>query len=293
MFTPLSKQFTISNFLQRGLNLYELILTNWGNTGGSQDDDSQLFPNVKPFDLFPSLNGICIAPFSTVDVCTVQYSITKDAFVANAEGVVETLVSTEAPLIAPIPSPIKIALAYDGYLPKGAPVAPYGFDAWGDTYIKQGATTPSNFGALSTTVFEQPCLRLLLFPNSPPVPPLRRAPMVRTKILTYVDDGNEQLVAVFPISGRRRLRVGLRPVISLGGAVQNVRITGLNYMPGTFNVDEFQLGPASGTTALDPTSGQSISYNVQDPMAQFLLVYAMRAATTGTPNLQIFLRAED
>src|SRR5512143_1109016 len=80
---------TFADAIQLADNIYELILTNWGNRGLQQDQNngSISYPPVKSLPngsipiigdftlpLIPSLTAIAIAPRSTVDRCIINYT---------------------------------------------------------------------------------------------------------------------------------------------------------------------------------------------------------------------------
>jgi hypothetical protein len=232
-----------------GDNIYELILTNWGNRGMAQDQDrgSIAYPPVKPepdgsvpilpilgsFTLpeIPSLSAIAIAPRSDLDRCILNFtSMPQTApeleppFVGFNAGFVERygnmlateqVLSVRAPLIGQLNGPIVVRASPEHW--------------FGDHYIPDGTNTAQAFGtAIKNTpvnpdrpVWINPELRLLLYlTGKGALPPPVRAPFHQERVHVF-QGAIEELLIVVPVMGRKFVRVSYR-----SGGDQTVQITG-------------------------------------------------------------------
>lgn len=221
---------TLRDARDLGDQVYELILSNWANTGARRDPNnaSVIFPPVRtlpsppiiPADAqfllppIPSLSAIAISPRSLVDRCIIQFannaqvaaSVQAKSPVPNSPLLeTEQVLAVGAPLIGQLPGPLVIRAAPE--------------ETFGD-HLRQDATSPDYttpthpFGtALPTNptgpgelVFITPELRLLLYltPSSPTLPPLIRAPWTYDWLADNIDSSTPAptLAKVIPVMGR-------------------------------------------------------------------------------------------
>jgi len=231
-----------------GDNIYELILTNWGNRGVAKDQDngSISYPPVKTevdgtvpilgtFTLpeIPSLSAIAIAPRSDLDRCILNFASMpqtapeleppgvgfKNGFVDVYGNILATeqVLSIHAPLIGQLNGPI-VVRAHPAHW-------------FGDTYVLTDGTNAENaFGtAIQNTpvnpnrpVWINPQLRLLLYlTGKGALPPPVRAPFHKERVHIF-SGATEELLLVVPIMGRKFVRISYRA----GGADATVNITG-------------------------------------------------------------------
>jgi hypothetical protein len=296
---------TFADAIQLADNVYELILTNWGNRGLMQDPNngSVAYPPVKSradgtipiigdfqLPLIPSLTAIAIAPRSTVDRCIINYTSLPASppldklpnnFVDNGNVLdTEQLLSIHAPLIGQQPGPILIRAEETSY--------------FSDSYvpINSGIVTTKPFGTnippnvSGAPVWTNPELRLLLYLNGKAaLPPPRRAPF-HFSTFTYTFTSNpvaEELLAVVPAQGRRYARVNFKS----GGGDITLNITGVQWngrYPSTKRNIEY---PFAGPFAI--TGPDSFSTVVENPGAMFLLLKAQSTLLADTVRFTIDL----
>jgi len=291
---------TFADAIQLADNIYELILTNWGNRGLQQDlnNGSISYPPVKSnpdgtipiigeftLPLIPSLTAIAIAPRSTVDRCIINYTSlpqtattltpaapTIDQGFVNQGNLLETeqVLSIHAPLIGQQPGPIVIrahetSYFSDSFIPIGntivAPAQPFGT-----------AIPPNVSGA---PVWTNPQLRLLLYLNGKAaLPPPRRAPFhFATSSFTFTTANTQTVLAVVPFQGRRYARVNFKSgagdiILNLTGVQWNGTPTGGPTWVINRNFEYPLAGP------INITGPNSVSPIVENPGAAFLLVKA-------------------
>lgn len=303
---------TFADAIQLADNVYELILTNWGNRGLMQDQNNgsisyppiktlpdQNIPILGDFLLppIPSLSAIAIAPRSTVDRCILNFAslpqtpisatpASNELGFVQQGGILETeqILSVHSPLIGQIPGPVIIRAHFssyfsDTYIPTTSVLAPT---------LPFGTALPTNVsGGL---IWLNPELRLLLYLNGKgALPPTKRAPLsfrVSNYVFTLAPAGSEELLAVVPIAGRRYARVNYKS----GAGDTVVRITGVSWNgqpsggPGLVVNRNFEY-PLAGPVAL--TSGESASIIVENPGITFLLVKASNTNLLDTNRLTI------
>jgi hypothetical protein len=280
---------TFADAKQLGDNVYELILTNWGNRGLAQDSNngSISYPPVKNVPGFlpnttaipilgeftlppiPSLAAIAIAPRSDLDRCILNFAslpqtapeLSVDPGFSIEEGFVdrggilqtEQILAVSAPLIGQLLGPI-IIRAHSAHW-------------FGDTYIlSDGLGTSKPFGtALNQIVnlvnpdrplWTNPQLRLLLYLNGrAALPPTIRAPFHAQRVWIF-SGATEELMMVVPVMGRKYVRVTFHSDTDDIA----VRITGTFYTlfrPGIFgdiNPNDWEVPLIGPTTVLEKTS---------------------------------------
>lgn len=97
--------FGVDEAQQRGVDVYEVLVSNWGGMNGFIDPDERSIqwppPGTPPIPV--SLAGIAIGPRSTVDRCWVSYNLQKSKIVSNGEVTSVTnrirRLSVDSPLI--------------------------------------------------------------------------------------------------------------------------------------------------------------------------------------------------
>lgn len=311
---------TFADAIQLADNIYELILTNWGNRGLQQDQNngSISYPPVKSLPngsipiigdftlpLIPSLTAIAIAPRSTVDRCIINYTSLPQAdptltvpatspgtspidegFV-NQGNLLETeqILSVHSPLIGQQPGPMLIrahetSYFSDAYLPIGNTIV-------GATMPFGTALPPNISGA---PVWTNPQLRLLLYLNGKAaLPPTKRAPFhFATSTFTFTTNNTDVLVAVVPFQGRRYARVNFKSgagdiILNLTGVQWNGQPTGPTTWVTNRNIEYPLAGP------FNITGPNSVSEIVENPGAMFLLVKANNTNLLDTVRFTIDL----
>jgi hypothetical protein len=300
---------TFADAIQLADNVYELILTNWGNRGLAQDPNngSISYPPVESqsngsipiigtfkLPLIPSLTAIAIAPRSTVDRCVINYTTLPqtpmsdkipDGFVNNGKMLeTEQLLSIHAPLIGQQPGPILIRAHETSY--------------FSDSYVPVGniVTATKPFGtALPLTIggspiWTNPELRLLLYLNGKAaLPPHRRAPFhFASPGYTFTTANTEDLLAVVPFAGRRYARVNFKCgagdiVLNLTGVQWNGQPAG----PPTWVLKRNFEYPLAGPINL--VGPESTSQIIENPGVSFLLVKATNTNLLDTVRFTIDL----
>lgn len=255
---------TFADAKQLADNVYELILTNWGNVGPTTQDPNNgsiSYPPVKSLPTgaipilpvtgdfllppIPSLAAIAIAPRSTIDRCIINYTtlpqtppeLRVDPFTSvlfpctieqgfiNKGGVLET------EQILSNDSPLI------GQQPGPMVIRAHNFCWFNNRYVPLPDSDPTetSFGPSMTTggavtggPWVTPELRLLLYlTGNAALPPTRRAPYHLDFVAspTFPGAGLDDLLKVVPIGGRRRVRVTCRAVGA--NPDRTFRITGM------------------------------------------------------------------
>lgn len=290
---------TFSDAIQLADNVYELILTNWGNRGLMQDqfNGSISYPPVKSLPgggipiigdftlpLIPSLAAIAIAPRSTVDRCIVNYTSLPQTppeltapdysfargFVNNGKMLeTEQLLSIHSPLIGQQSGPILIRAHVTSYFSDA--YTPIATSIVGAQQPFGTAIPPNVSGA---PVWTNPQLRLLLYLNGKvALPPTKRAPFhFATANYTFTTFPlAEELLAVVPFQGRRYARVNFKA----GAGDVTLNITGVQWNsaptagPAWVIPRNIEYPLAGPTVVIGPNSA---SLTVENPGAMFLLL---------------------
>jgi hypothetical protein len=243
---------SFSDAKQLGDQIYELILTNWGNRGLAQDPNngSIQYPPVPTLDNgavpiipvggintfmvppLPSLSAIAIAPRSDLDRCILNFpslpqtdATLSEPFIAiDQGGSLDTdpgfirrggILETEQVL--------SIGAPLIGQLNGPIIVRAHPAHWFGDTYVlTDGTNTTNPFGTAlkpSATnpdfpVWTNPELRLLLYLNGrAALPPHLRAPFHKERVHVF-SGGTEELLLVVPVMGRKFVRVAYHAAFS-------------------------------------------------------------------------------
>lgn len=252
-----------------------LEITRWGNRGASSVPGELTYDGV----INGPVAGVAIGPDSTVSEVIVGYNSVGPVFltIAPFPGEVQAgtlTVGVNAPA-GPLAGPLSVRVAMEGQ--------------FADTYMRDGATAASPFGA-AEPLFEMPTLSLVCYaPSSPnPIVPATRAPLIRS-FDVVMGAGAKTLVAIWPVSGRRRMRVSAR---AYGTAVGSFYVGRISYAVTTIaglTVPRYAEVLSSGV-AVDATTGAQGEWSSQEP-CQFLALYYTR--TAGAGNLQGVLTATD
>lgn len=252
-----------------------LAVTNWGNRGASSVAGDLTYQGT----IDGAVAGVAIGPDSTASEVIVGFNSVGPTFATTAPSPGEVqqgtlTVGVGAPA-GPLAGSLVVRTAMQGQ--------------YGDTYMRDGATVVSNFGA-AEPLFEAPRLSLVFYlpTTQAPILPATRAPMVRPFSVT-MGAGAVTLVAIWPVSGRRRMRVSAR---ATGDAVANFFVGQIMYAVDTI------VGVAaprfsedlSAANAVSGVSGAQAAWEGTSP-CQFLALYYTKSAGAG--DLQGVLTATD
>lgn len=251
-----------------------LEITRWGNRGASGVAGDLTYAG----QIRGSVAGVAIGPDSTVSEAIIGFNSVGPTFATTAPtpGEVQpgtVTVGVNAP-VGPLAGPLTVRTAMQGQ--------------FADGYMRDGATAASPFGG-AEPLFEMPKLSLLFYaPTSRPSVPAVRAPMLRSFDRT-MGAGPVTLVAIWPVSGRRRMTVSAR---AYGTAVGNFFVGRISYAVETV------VGVAtprysedlSTANAFDATTGAQAAWSSDVP-CQFLALYYTK--TAGAGDLQGVMTAVD
>lgn len=318
---------TFADAKQLADNVYELILTNWGNRGQKQDPNngSISYPPVKSnangsipivpengiflAPPIPSLAAIAISPRSTVDRCIVHYqplqqapsTTLADPFVnvnmpctleqgfINKGGILETetVLCADTPFTSQQPGPVII---------RAHPATWYS-----DTYIPLGSPSgPTPFGTAMEQhgnltpgygpVWINPELRLLLFLSAKPsaLPLPRRAPF--HSAFNCQPPGTDQIMRVVPIAGRKRVRVSVYHNVNGGGI--NIGVTGMYQLQDATsntgpNFVQLDVAEVQLAAPVAVAAGASHVFEIEQPGVAFLAVRATSGFINSFTNVSI------
>lgn len=254
---------------------WALDITRWGNRGASSVAGELRYSG----SIDGAVAGVAIGPDSTVPEAIIGYNPVGPTIVTTAPspgevqaGTLTVGVNTPA---GPLAGPLAVRVAMEGQ--------------FGDSYMRDGATVASNFGELEP-LFEMPKLSLIFYmPTSRlPLVPAVRAPMIRP-FDAIMGAGAKTLVAIWPVSGRKRMNIRAR---AYGTAVGTFFVGQISYAVDTIvgvanpRFSEVQ----SSAVAVDATTGAQGVWS-SDVSCQFLALYYTRSAGAG--NLQGVLTALD
>jgi len=319
---------TFADAKQLGDNVYELILTNWGNRGMAQDPNNGSIsypPVVTPqppigngsipilgqFTLpeIPSLAAIAIAPRSDIDRCIVHY--------VPLPQVPPTFVNL--PLV---PGPDLVNCTIDqGFVNKGgilqseqvldthAPligqqpgpiiIRAHPVAWFADRYFPLGGGPGQPYGTqlagqtfgYNGPIWINPELRLLLYFNGrAALPPTARAPFHLSFLCS--PDATDRIIRVMPIVGRRRVRVSAR---NRSAVAVNVTITGTfsevlatSNTVAPFGITDHFEVLLAASVAI--AADQSNVFTIESPGVSFLIIHAN---TAGIGALELGIDAFD
>jgi hypothetical protein len=306
---PLSLSLAIS----LGDGLYEIVLSNWGNRGTSQDPDngSIMFPSLKtlsngniplngPFyEPSGGVGSIIIAPKSDADRFALFFNNhVPDAPGASALGflnrgeipLMNQIISIDTPIVAPINGPLVIRAHPAGW--------------WADTYTPCGlgpVTAPFGpslgnppVGSTGGPIFINPALRVLLsIAGQRFLPSDARAPLHHEYAYAFATTNKEQLTKAIQIIGRKFVRVLVQAASGGAPSTVTVQLTGLfthigtGPNPVTPTIDLIEV-PLAGPVVLNAAINDcAILTAPEAPCANFLLVKATASALPATATVSI------
>lgn len=300
--------FTIDEAVQRGVDVYEVLVSNWGDEVGG---DIQWPPAGSP-PMPVSVAGIAIGPRSTVDRCYVSYDLQKRDVNATTHATDRIRrLSVDAPLIytqsaniqKPVPNPVipyvqqptsgpLQIFAFSNDSNPTIPTTTYGSDLSNSTILPQNYRDVN--GVLRTFGQTQsppdnsamfPFLHLLLFLKGPPAfVPQKRSPLIVTgsSVPSGLVLNQEVIVAQVPVFGRRHIKLMLRAAESGGTATIDWRvgaIRGISQNPTGLGCYEEPVDSATGVAfqtpvIMEPCIGQGL-------FADYLNIYATLRTNTG------------
>lgn len=314
--------FTIDEASQRGVDVYELLVDNWGCPNALTTSGSRQWPPPGAGSISVSLAGIAIGPRSTVDRCFISYDLQKHNVQADthASDRVRRL-SVDSPLIfaqaadqSLIPAPVSPyvqqakagPLAIFAYVQDEAPGTSqmYSSDLAASTILPVNYRDVNNVLRAFSTVtppagnqpIATPLLHLLLYLKAPPTfVPLKRAPLIISTASPVLQDGIENIVAQVPIYGRKSIRLMLRAAVSGGSATIDWRVGALRALSpnptglGAYEepVDSATAVPFQTPVVFEPCIGHGLG-------ADYLNVYAtLHNVDAGDVNAVIQMSAYD
>ncbi len=254
---------------------WQLEVTRWGNRGASSVPGELAYQGV----IGGPVAGVAIGPDSTVAEAIVGFNSVGPTFATTAPSPGEvqpgTLsVGVNAPA-GPLAGPLSVRVAMQGQ--------------FADGYVRDGGTSVSNFGALEP-LFEMPKLSLMFYmPTTRALlAPATRVPMTRS-FDVVMGAGAVTLVAIWPVSGRKRMNVRAR---AYGTAVGSFFVGQISYQVDTV------LGVAapayaevlSPANAVSGVSGAQAVWSSDVP-CQFLALYYTKSGGNG--DLQGVMTAVD
>jgi hypothetical protein len=251
--------------LQHGLDRFNIIWRNVGNTGTGADAESVL---TAPQQF--SIAGIAIAPSSQITQVTVR-SVSSPPFGSSQ------IITPTSPFIGDIPAPWQASVGgfvnrfTDSYLPTGSSV----LTAFGQTMGDQPLGTPV-FGGVAAGNF--PVCDLIAYLRPPSS--VLNADVSLSNFGQLAVPGGTTVVRVLCVQGRRRLRAVFKA--SAGGSY-DAQITGA---PGRLEPTEFVLGVAVTVAA----SGEGVI--LIDPLTDVYWIFIKLTLNAGAPVASWQLLAE-
>lgn len=271
-----------------GQQVWNAVLSNWGNQGAAADAYSNRYPNKTDDEPIPTVQAIALSPGSTVDEAVIVYNADPSGDAESSSGFLT--VSKDRPWFGQIDGRFSVPLAL-----KRLEILSGQQTKWGDTYLPQNSATPTPYGTAINVDgqpprFIVPFLSLNFYLRGPLPQPGKRDPFQYTENLVSAGSiGVESLLRVYPIFGRRRVRLMIRATTANS---VDIRVALGQIVNATvLNVIETQVSPATfGTKTTIP--GNQVAYvNIDEPMASFLHLYV--SPTTSTATLSISVRAID
>lgn len=300
----INSAITIDDARRQGNDVYEVLVSNWGNYAVGAPTSEQGFPAEDSRGL-PAPAAIAIGPRSTVDRAWVVYDLQK---VVPSASIFDypRRVSVGAPLTFPQPSdqigtggsvktgtgslfvlPTNGGLnSYNGWNNQYNPTDTYGTIYRDGTYYKADGTTGTlgpSVGA--TSYWMSPLLHLYVY-LKPPVspPPTKRFPLC-VGIAQGGQAGVETLLALIPTYGRKTLSFNYRVIAPGGSAVVRIATVGqvgLGMADTPFEVTRYTSGAVA--------TGLSGRTEITNLNADYTLVY-MTPTVIG--NLKMDIIATD
>ena len=257
---------TLEQAIAAGHDVWECVLTQWGNSAPTVPDPVALqFPATAQRNLIPSLAALVVSPASDHDHVEVNYNSRAGLSAQGEFGALWPL-DRKHPLLFPVLGPVI-------YTPSSG-------TGYGGTYVKFGANAALPFGsAMPAGTFIHPELRLMHYLRALVGGASdRRGPRLyqRFNFVLAVNDV-EEAVFVVPTFGRRLVQIQGRP-----GAATTVswRVTG--FAPGTGSDTQTLVGPQVSAPF------ESHRLEVAEP-GNFIIVYATRTAGAGAFSVSVYV----
>lgn len=271
-----------------GEEVYELILTGWGNLGaaGGQPANKR-YPASASDQPIGTVTGIAISPRSQVDRARILYN-------SNPGRVIDTP-STSVDIVATTEQEVSIDRPWAGQLDGPLTILACQETCYNDQYLPAGAAA-ATFGT-ALPIFIAPELRLLLWLRGAPAQPTRRAPLLYAAAPFPTGGAGvqaEQLVGVVNVQGRRHIRIMTRGNTVGAGSSATTRFGGVASAvvaaggPATLQSVECELVAAN---ALDPNEAACVT--LDHPQIQFLTIYMARAGAGSTGGAFVYIEALD
>jgi hypothetical protein len=277
--TWVSSQISYADAVALGLPVWEVLVSNWGDTRAASNGDVA-FPAIG-LPALPTVHGVSIGPRSMVNRAYVAYDRQKNI---TAPYSYLREVSVEAPLLFTQPAAGGAVFAPNVFPPfsaasvavlnsqVGAPVA--GVDDPGNDSFSIGANYISAAGAATAfgtnggAVWVPPLMHLYfhLTPFGAQVPTKRPRDVHSARI--NVVTGAERPVAQVPVCGREKLFI---QVTSAAAGNTDFRI---GLIPLIRTAREVTVATAAAVPANTPTR-----FVVNPAKADFVMIYANSAAT--------------
>lgn len=271
-------QITPQEAQGRGLSVYDLYLSNWGNASdflAGTDNESLLFPNrtgglAARFE-FPSIAAIAIGPWSKVDSCGISFTTNpQNPFQAGGQG--SGTVGVGRPFVQRIDGPVTfqpsspLRFGVDPNVP--APVQLDTFRQYDALINPVGGGAAIAFGHAmnaAAPIFIDTLLHLQLFFERPSPILAKRPPFQATRVVAPAGVSAEAIQLVVPTMGRQGVNVHYR---SLAGTF-SARTTGA-MSSGVGSTSEFQIAPTTGGLTVVAANGD-LNHLIDPLGADFVL----------------------
>lgn len=266
-----------------GEQVWELILTNWGNQGALKDADSNQYGNfpgtniLNQFTLPPAV-ALAIAPDSYLDLTWMYPLVPFIPGTKKTNTAYQRLLSQDRPWLGGTSSPLIFTAGPSFLGPQTTQaLANQPERIFFDTVVDEaGAVIP--FGTAldggTGAIFIQPRLNVLMYLRDPPASIPKRAPF--GDHFLRLSPAGDNIVRVWPVMGRRHIRVIVWN--NIGGAV-NVRLTGVD----TLGLPIFAFGTPHERLLAGPVAlgaGALTTFNLDTPITDYLVLRANGAGNT-------------
>lgn len=276
-----------------GEEVYELILSNWGNRGAAAVSPMFSYPESSSDQAVQTLTGVSISPRSDIDRVRMNYQanpgkvipVSLNNFNEGVVGLDEQFVSVDRPWAGQIDGPIVFSSSPDEW--------------YNDVYLPSGAAAVPFGTALNAAIFTAPTLRLLLWFRGLPAQPTRRAPVSFSGSLSPAGAAGvqaEQLLKVLNVHGRRHIRIIMRGATAGGGSTATVRIGGV--VPGITGTTVghqaiIQSPECTLVAATELDINETQCFTLDQPQVQFLTINVARGGGGSTGGALVFVEAID
>lgn len=270
--------FTYNETLGNNADIWTLQISNWGNRGAAGIAGDVTYSGSIP----AGVQAVAIGPQSTVSEVIIDCDLVGPRVLVQATPVpgallLNSLIAGVGAPLGPLAGSLTVRTAMQGQ--------------YGDTYIRDNATGTSAFGD-AEPLFESPSLQLVFYGGRARAASFghRRAPMIRRATLTVPDAGTAQeLVAIYPVSGREAKYITVRATGTLIGVV-NIGLIGYIVTTPVATPVILSAEDLSANVAVNGVTGAAGSFSSSVP-CQFLAVYFTR--TSGLGDVQTIFTAID